>query len=171
MSFTCPTWPLAPGRERPRDRGEAVTVTAGDVRAAFAAVAAERSALAGRLRAAGRDHEADIVQIGALMAADPALSVPALDALAATSAPAAAATPRSASPRGGSLALPAAAAAAAVTAAAETQAEVLAALPDPDLAQRASDVRQVAAAVNARLAGDAAAAPPPGAAFILVRAD
>jgi phosphoenolpyruvate-protein kinase (PTS system EI component) len=60
---------------------------------------------------------------------------------------------------------------AAVTAAAETQAEILAALPDPDLAQRASDVRQVAAAVNARLAGDAAAAPPPAAAFILVRAD
>src|SRR5580704_11079105 len=117
---------------------EAVTVTAADVRAAFTGVAAERSTLAGRLRGAGRDHEADIVEIGALMAADPALSAPALAAL---------------------------------TAAAETQAAILAALPDQDLAQRASDVRQVATAVNARLAGDAAAAPPPETAFILVRAD
>jgi multiphosphoryl transfer protein len=152
--------------------GEAVTVTAGDVRAAFAAVAAERSALAGRLRAAGRDHEADIVQIGALMAADPALSVPALDALAASGAPAAGGDPAKREPApGDDSRYPLAAAAAAVTAAAETQAEVLAALPDPDLAQRAGDVRQVAAAVTATLAGDAAAAPPPEAAFILVRAD
>jgi phosphoenolpyruvate-protein kinase (PTS system EI component) len=151
---------------------EAVTVTAGDVRAAFASVAAERSALAGRLRAAGRDHEADIVQVGALMAADPALSVPALDALAASSALVAGGDPGKREPApGGHSRYPLAAAVAAVTAAAETQAEILAALPDPDLAQRASDVRQVAAAVNARLAGDAAAAPPPGAAFILVRAD
>jgi phosphoenolpyruvate-protein kinase (PTS system EI component) len=151
---------------------EAVTVTAGDVRAAFASVAAERSALAGRLRAAGRDHEADIVQVGALMAADPALSVPALDALAASSALVAGGDTGKREPApGGHSRYPLAAAVAAVTAAAETQAEILAALPDPDLAQRASDVRQVAAAVNARLAGDAAAAPPPGAAFILVRAD
>ena len=149
----------------------AVTVTAGDVRAAFASVAAERSALAGRLRAAGRDHEADIVQIGALMAADPALSVPALDALAATSAPAAGDWDMHESGQRDHGRYPLAAAAAAVTTAAETQAEILAALPDPDLAQRAGDVRLVAAAVNARLAGDPAAAPPPGAAFILVRAD
>ena len=61
---------------------QAVTVTADDVRAAFAAVAAERNALAGQLRAAGRDHEADIVEIGALMAADPALSAPGARTLA-----------------------------------------------------------------------------------------
>jgi phosphoenolpyruvate-protein kinase (PTS system EI component) len=152
--------------------GDAVTVTAGDVRAAFASVAAERSALAGRLRAAGRDHEADIVQIGALMAADPALSVPALDALAASGNPAAGGDPAKREPAPGDHSrYPLAAAAAAVTAAAETQAEILAALPDPDLAQRASDVRQVATAVSARLAGDAGAPPPPEAAFILVRAD
>src|SRR5580658_2062093 len=59
----------------------AVTVTVDEVRAAFAAVAAERDALAGQLRAAGRDHEADIVAIGGLIAADPALSGPALAAL------------------------------------------------------------------------------------------
>jgi phosphoenolpyruvate-protein kinase (PTS system EI component) len=145
----------------------AVSVTADDVRAAFAAVAAERHALADRLRAAGRDHEADIVTIGALMAADPALSGPALATLAALA--------------GGDQAehgtvredpgqVPLAAAAAAVTAAAETQAAVLEALPDPDLAQRASDVRQVAAAVIAGLAGGAPV-PPPGSPFILVRAE
>jgi phosphoenolpyruvate-protein kinase (PTS system EI component) len=151
---------------------EAVTVTAADVRAAFAGVAAERSTLAGRLREAGRDHEADIVEIGALMAADPALSAPALDALAATSAPAAGGDHAKHEPvRSDHRRYPLAAAAAAITAAAETQAAILAALPDQDLAQRASDVRQVATAVNARLAGDAAAPPPPEAAFILVRAD
>lgn len=131
------------------------TVTADDVRAAFAAVAAERHALADRLRAAGRDHEADIVTIGALMAADPALSAPALDALATASAPV----------------VDLAAAAAAITAAAEAQAAILEALPDPDLAQRASDVRQVATAVSAALAGGVSMAPPPEAAFILVRAE
>jgi phosphoenolpyruvate-protein kinase (PTS system EI component) len=159
-----------PGETAAGAGAEAVTVTADEVRAAFARVAAERNTLAGRLREAGRDHEAGIVEIGALMAADPALSAPALDALALTSAPAAgrdqaATEPVPAGPRRFSLA----AAVAAITAAAEAQAAILEALPDPDLAQRASDVRQVATAVNARLAGDAAAAPQ--AAFILVRAD
>jgi phosphoenolpyruvate-protein kinase (PTS system EI component) len=159
-----------PGETAAGAGAEAATLTADEVRAAFARVAAERNTLAGRLREAGRDHEAGIVEIGALMAADPALSAPALDALALTSAPAAgrdqAATETvPAGPRRFSLA----AAAAAITAAAEAQAAILEALPDPDLAQRASDVRQVATAVNARLAGGAAAAPQ--AAFILVRAD
>ena len=159
-----------PGETAAGAGAEAATVTADEVRAAFARVAAERNALAGLLREAGRDHEAGIVEIGALMAADPALSAPALDALALTSAPAAdQATTETvpAGPRRFSLA----AAAAAITAAAEAQAAILEALPDPDLAQRASDVRQVATAVNARLAGDAAAAPPPHAAFIMVRGD
>ncbi len=133
----------------------AATVTADDVRAAFAAVAAERDALAARLRAAGRDHEADIVAIGALIAADPALSGPALAALTRPAAP-----------------VPLATATAAVTAAGEAQASILQALPDPDLAQRAGDVRQVAAAVAARLAGTRAGhtvPPPPEGPFILVR--
>jgi phosphoenolpyruvate-protein kinase (PTS system EI component) len=67
--------------------------------------------------------------------------------------------------------VPLATAAGAVTAAAQSQAAILESLPDPDLAQRAGDVRQVAAAVIARLGGAAAAAPPPDTAFILVRAD
>jgi phosphoenolpyruvate-protein kinase (PTS system EI component) len=117
---------------------------AADVSAAFAAVAAERAGLAARLRASGRDGEAGIVEVGALIAADPALSAPAAAAVLAG-------TP----------------AEAAVRDAAEAQAAILEALPDPDLAQRASDVRQVAEAVIARLAGAMPA--PPGGPFILVR--
>ncbi len=123
-------------------------VHAGDVRAAFAAVAAERGDLAARLRAAGRDHEAGIVEIGALIAADPALSAPVLAAADAG--------------------LTVAAAVAAVRDSAEAQAAILESLPDPDLAQRAGDVRQVAEAVLARLAGAPAPAVPDGP-FILVR--
>jgi phosphoenolpyruvate-protein kinase (PTS system EI component) len=153
----------------------AVTVTAGDVRAAFAAVAADRHSLAGQLRAAGRGDEADIVTIGALMAADPALSGPAIDALASPAAgPAAAgrvaAGAEHAPVRDDPGRFPLATAVAAITAAAQAQAAILEALPDPDLAQRAGDVRQVAAAVTAALAGDAAASPPRSA-FILVRAE
>jgi phosphoenolpyruvate-protein kinase (PTS system EI component) len=140
-----------------------VTVTAGDVRAAFAAVAAERGALTSRLRAAGRDHEADIVAIGALIAADPALSGPALAAIGRHG------------PDGTGTAspgpVPLASATAAITAAGEAQASILQELPDPDLAQRAGDVRQVTAAVAAQLAGarscDTAPSLPEGP-FILV---
>ena len=52
--------------------------------------------------------------------------------------------------------------------AAEAQAAILESLPDPDLAQRAGDVRQVAEAVIARLTGATAPAVPDGP-FILVR--
>jgi len=127
--------------------GTTAMVTADTVRAAFAAVAAERTDLAARLRAEGRDQEADIVQIGALIAADPALSVPAVAALAAP--------------------VPVPAAVTAVRDAAEAQAVILQALPDPDLAQRAGDVRQAAEAVIARLAGVPAALP--DGPFIVVR--
>jgi len=115
------------------------------VRAAFAAVARERAALAARLRERGQDLEAGIVDIGALIAADPALTGPAIDAV-----------------RAGADGITA------VRAAAEAQAAVLAALPDPDLAQRAGDVRQVAAAVVGHLLGNSTP-PPPAGKFILVR--
>jgi phosphoenolpyruvate-protein kinase (PTS system EI component) len=125
-------------------RSVASDAAVSDICAAFADVAAERTELAGRLRAAGRDRDADIVLIGALMAKDPALTGPALDAV-----------------RSGVSAY------AAIYDAAEAQAVILEALPDPDLAQRAGDVRQVAAAVIARLLG--AAPLPPAGPFILVR--
>jgi phosphoenolpyruvate-protein kinase (PTS system EI component) len=141
--------------------GSGGAVRADTVRAAFAAVAAERGELAARLRAAGRDHEAEIVQIGALIAADPALAAPALAALDA-----AAGQDTSGGP--GAPAVPVAAALAAIRDAAEAHAAILESLPDPDLAQRAGDVRQVAAAVIARLTGAVASALPKGP-FILVR--
>jgi phosphoenolpyruvate-protein kinase (PTS system EI component) len=119
--------------------------TEDDVRTAFAAVARDRAALAQQLRERGRDAQAGIVDIAALIAADPALIGPAIEAVRAGSD-----------------------GAAAVTAAGEAQAALLAALPDPDLAQRAGDVRQVATAVADHLCGNSAS-PPPGGTFILVR--
>lgn len=119
--------------------------TADEVRAAFAAVAQDRAELARELRSRGRERDAGIVEIGALIAADPALTGPVLDAV-----------------RGGADAV------AAIGEQAEAQAALLAALPDPDLAQRAGDVRQVASAVIGYLNGNSVAPPPEGS-FILVR--
>ena len=99
--------------------------TSDKVAGAFAAVARERSALARRLREEGRGDEADIVDIGALISADPALVDPAVAAV-----------------RGG------ADAAAAVESSAAAQAAAIAVLANPDLAARADDVRQVANAVR-----------------------
>jgi phosphoenolpyruvate-protein kinase (PTS system EI component) len=121
--------------------GSAVVVAAtpADVEAAFAAVAADRRALAERLRAAGRTDEADIVTVAALIAADQVLVDAAVAAtMAGTDAPVA------------------------VREAAETQAALIEAIPNPELAQRAADVRQIADAVLGRLAGgqrDRAAGP------------
>jgi phosphoenolpyruvate-protein kinase (PTS system EI component) len=125
------------GRRRP--------ATEDDVRAAFAAVARDRAALARQLRERGQALEAGIVEVAALIAADPALTGPAIAAV-----------------RGG------ADGADAVVRAAEAQADLLAALPDPDLAQRAGDVRQVARAVADHLSG-ISGPPPPAGKFILVR--
>src|SRR5271163_4585679 len=57
------------------------SATPEEVAAAFTAVAAGRSALADRLRRAGRTSEAEIIAIGALIAGDPALSAPAVAAV------------------------------------------------------------------------------------------
>jgi len=138
------TGQLYPGGA-PGGTASAPAATAEDVRDAFAAVARERSALAHRLRERGRDDQAEIVTIGALIAADPALVDPAVAAV-----------------RDG------ADAAAAVERSAAAQATALAALANPDLAARAGDVRQVASAVLAQLAGTSAPLPP-AAGFILVR--
>src|SRR5579872_643553 len=119
--------------------------TEDEVRAAFAAVARDRAGLAAELRARGQDQQAMIVDIAALIAADPALVSPAVEAVRAG-----------------------AGAADAIRQAGEAQAALLAALPDPDLAQRAGDVRQVAQAATDYLNGSTAG-PPPAAKFILVR--
>jgi phosphoenolpyruvate-protein kinase (PTS system EI component) len=116
-----------------------------EVKEAFAAVARDRAALAQQLRERGRDDQAEIVTVGALIAADPALVDPAVAAV-----------------RDGD------GAAAAVERSAAAQAAALAALANPDLAARADDVRQVASAVVAHLAGNGTP-PPPATGFILVR--
>src|SRR5271170_1767845 len=105
-----------------------VTAAPEDVAAAFVAVAAERSALAERLRKAGRTSEAEIIAIGALIAGDPALSAPAVAAV-----------------QGGADAVTA------VREAAERQAVMMEKLDNPALAARAGDIRQVGAAVIERL--------------------
>ena len=63
------------------DPGPPTDATAEQVREAFAAVAAERNDLAERLHVAGRDAEADIIAVAALIAADPALVEPAVAAV------------------------------------------------------------------------------------------
>jgi multiphosphoryl transfer protein len=137
---------VAAGQLYPGDaQAGAAPATPEEVAAAFDTVARERTALAGRLRAGGRGDEADIVAIGALIAADPALVDPAVAAA-----------------RDGI------AAAAAVERSAAAQVAVLAGLASTDLAARADDVRQVANAVLAQLPGGAVA-PPPDGPFILVR--
>jgi phosphoenolpyruvate-protein kinase (PTS system EI component) len=127
------------------DSGTSVSATPDEVADAFAAVAAERFALAERLRGAGRDQEAAIIEVGALIAADPVLADPAVAAV-----------------RGG------ADAATAVRQAAEAQAAVIGALANREMAERAGDVRQVGHAVLDRLS-QAAQAPRPAGDFILVR--
>ena len=133
------------GDSRDQTNGHRQPATEEQVRAAFAAVARDRAALAADLRRRGQDPQAAIVDIAALIAADPALITPAVEAVRAG-----------------------ADGADAIHQAGEVQAALLAALPDPDLAQRAGDVRQVARAVADHL-GNKRAAPPPAATFILVR--
>ena len=127
------------------DTETAVSASPEEVRDAFAAVAAERFALAERLRAAGRDQEADIIEVGGLIAADPLLAHPAVAAVR----------------DGADVAM-------AVRQATEAQAAVLEALAIPEMAERAGDVRQVAHAVLDRLS-ESGAAPRPAGDFILVR--
>jgi phosphoenolpyruvate-protein kinase (PTS system EI component) len=127
------------------DTETAVSATPEEVRDAFAAVAAERFALAERLRGARRDQEADIIEVGGLIAADPLLADPAVAAV-----------------RDGTDV------ATAVHQATEAQAAVLEALAIPEMAERAGDVRQVAHAVLDRLS-QSGAAPRPAGDFILVR--
>jgi len=127
------------------DTETAVSATPEEVGEAFAAVAAERFALAERLRDAGREQEAAIIEVGGLIAGDPLLADPAVAAVR----------------DGGDVAT-------AVRQATEAQAAVLEALPNPEMAERAGDVRQVGHAVLDRLS-QAGAPPRPAGDFILVR--
>jgi multiphosphoryl transfer protein len=136
---------MAEGALRVRDADAAVSATPDEVAAAFAAVAAERFALASRLREAGRGEEAGIIEVGALIATDPALSGSVVTAVRAGEN-----------------------AGAAVREAAEKQASAMEALANQALAERAGDIRQVAQAVLERLGAAGPDARPDGG-FILVR--
>ncbi len=144
FSGSCVSEGTAVGQLYLADTGAAAAATPDEVRSAFAAVAGNRRALAARLRAQGRVPEADIVEVAALIAGDPLLVNPAV------------ATVRSGQD-----------AATAVRQAAEAQAAIIEAIPNPELAERAGDIRQVAQAVLDRLAGGASAHP--DSEFILVR--
>jgi phosphoenolpyruvate-protein kinase (PTS system EI component) len=126
------------------DNQAANDATPDQVANAFAAVSAERAALADRLRAAGRADEADIIAVSALIAGDRALTEPAVAAVRAGTD-----------------------AAAAVRRAADAQAAVLAALGNAELADRAADIRQIGQAVIEHLSGGRT--PQPACDFILVR--
>lgn len=147
--------PVSPGRasgmlriRRPADNGTA-SGTPGDVTAAFASVAGSRTALASRLRAEGREEEAGIIEIAALIAADPALSGAAADAVAAGADPATA-----------------------IRETAEQHARLMETLDNPDLAARAADIRQVAAAAVDFLRTDSGySGAPADSPFILVAHD
>jgi phosphoenolpyruvate-protein kinase (PTS system EI component) len=118
-------------------------------RAALRVAADELERIAAQLRAGGREQEAEIVETGALMAADPALDASVEAAVEERHV----------------------AAAAALLAATEEHALVIEALPDPLLAARADDVRSLgrrAARIAEGVAGESSAN---GSTFILVAED
>ncbi|MEA2169707.1 MAG: multiphosphoryl transfer protein [Solirubrobacteraceae bacterium] len=129
-----------------RRGGDAAAEVAGAL-AALECAAAQLDGVASRLRAEGREHEAEIVDTNAMMARDPGLAVAVEAALA---------TEGMSAPDG-------------ILAACAAQADILAALDDPTLAARADDVRSIGRRA-ARLAGDGPA-PSPAGEHVLVAED
>ncbi|MET0614468.1 MAG: putative PEP-binding protein [Thermoleophilaceae bacterium] len=118
-------------------------------RRALAGAASELEAIGAGLRNSGRDQEAEIVETGALMAADPTLEAAVSAAIRERRM----------------------AAGPALLAAAEVHARAIEALPDPVLAARADDVRSLARRA-ARIADGAVDHPASnGSTFILVAED
>ena len=143
---------LSPPSEEPaRSPGpaRAPATEAEHARDALRRAAAELAEIAARLRGDGRPDEAEIVETGALMAADPLLD----------SAVSAAVIERG---------LPAAAA---LVEAIEEHADAIASLPDALLAARADDVRSLGRRAARIAAGVPAAAARNGSAFVLVAED
>jgi phosphoenolpyruvate-protein kinase (PTS system EI component) len=141
-----------PSEDAARDPGpaRAAAAEAEHAREALRQAAAELEGIAAALRADGRPDDAEIVETGALMAADPLLE----------SAVSAAVTERGRS------------AAAALLEATEEHALVIASLPDALLAARADDVRSLGRRAARNAAGGAGdVARRNGSAFILVAED
>ncbi|WP_435135862.1 putative PEP-binding protein [Actinacidiphila sp. bgisy144] len=124
------------GQDRDRDRAGARLV------AAFDRVADRLDTVAGGLRTRGESEQADIIEVGALIARDPELRRHALH-----------------------LTAEGATAVAAAGTAVDAQARAIAAIGDPVLAERAADVRQVGRRVLAVLHG--VHEPPPGRPLVL----
>jgi multiphosphoryl transfer protein len=121
-------------------------------RAALSQAAAELGRIAAGLREGGRGEEAEIVETGALMAADPVLEETVTAAVRSRRAPAEIA----------------------LLEATEEHADVIASLPDPKLAARADDVRSLgrrAARIAADGGGPRSVATENGSTFILVAED
>jgi multiphosphoryl transfer protein len=128
---------------------DALAEEAGRALAALERAAAELERIAAGLRERGRAEDAEIVETGALMAADPALEAEVATGVNARRLPASEA----------------------LLAAAEKHAAAIAALPDPTLAARADDVRSLGrrAARIATGAGDEPSSN--GSTFVLVADD
>ncbi|HJW22136.1 MAG TPA: putative PEP-binding protein, partial [Candidatus Limnocylindrales bacterium] len=140
--------PAAPGVAigpvwRP-ERGHVAEAPILDLRAAADRAAADLTALAARVRAAGRESDAEIFEAQAVMALDPMLLDGAEERLNATGGPGVA------GPDG---------TAAAVEGAARELASTLAELPDELLAARAADVRDVGGRIARIVSGRAIALP------------
>jgi multiphosphoryl transfer protein len=145
-------WILShPSEEPARDPGPTrdPAAEAAYAREALRQAAAELEGIAAALREDGRTDDAEIVETGALMAADPLLE----------SAVSAAVTERGRS------------AAAALAEATEEHALVIASLPDALLAARADDVRSLGRRAARIAAGGSSDVSTNGAAFILVAED
>jgi phosphoenolpyruvate-protein kinase (PTS system EI component) len=125
-----------------------IEVRPDDVTAAFAAVAADLDRLADRARAEGRSAAADIVAVGALIAADVTLVDDARAAVAGAGDPLRA-----------------------LLDAVERHARAIGELPDPVLRERAADIRQIGRRVADRLARAGRGDGRPAGAFVLVAAE
>jgi len=137
----------ASGRE-PVPEAELETEAA-RARAALADAGAEFEGIAAALRDSGRDEEAEIVETGALMAADPVLEAAVSDGVI---------TRRLDAPT-------------ALLAASDEHAEVIASLPDPVLAARADDVRSLGRRAARIASGSGGSTLQNGSTFILVAED
>jgi phosphoenolpyruvate-protein kinase (PTS system EI component) len=118
-------------------------------RAALAEAASELEQIGAGLRESGRADEAEIVETGALMAADPVLETAVTAAVLEGRAPAAAA----------------------LLAATEEHAHVIESLPDPTLAARADDVRSLGRRAARIATGSAGHVSRNGSTFVLVAED
>ena len=118
-------------------------------RAALADAGAEFEGIAAGLRDSGRDEEAEIVETGALMAADPVLEAAVSDGVT---------TRRLDAPT-------------ALLAASDEHANAIASLPDPVLAARADDVRSLGRRAARIASGSGGSRPQNGSTFILVAED